>query len=348
MRPRSLHVLPALVLAAGSLAGCGLGVEGSSASGTDPDGYPVTIESCGEKVTVEQPPERIVSLNQGSTEMLLSLGVADRMVGAAGWTDPVLESLADENALVERLADQAPSYETLLSVEPDLVTASFFNTLSEGGVATSDQLADVGVPSYLSAVECAKSDFGGGDGARDAPLEMQAVYDEVRDLATLVGELEAGEELVASLEARMAAASEADFDGVSVFYWFANSEAPYGAGCCGGPGVVTRALGLDNVFEDEQAEWPQIGWETIAAADPDVLVVGDLTRKSQTAETAKAKIAFLESNPVTREMTAVQRGRYVLLAGAELNPSIRTVDAVEKVAAGLVDLGFERTDAAAR
>ena len=39
-------------------------------------------------------------------------------------------------------------------------------------------------------------------------------------------------------------------------------------------------------------------------------------------------------------MTAVKEKRYILLAGAELNPSIRTVDAVEKVAQGLRDLGL--------
>jgi iron complex transport system substrate-binding protein len=340
MRPRPPLVLPAaLLVAAPLLAACGSTARpGDDAASAE--GFPASVERCGREITVDAPPQRIASLNQGTTEILLSLGLADRMVGTAGWTDPILPSLADANERVERLADQAPSYEDLLTTEPDLVTASFANTLSEGGVATANQLADVGVPAYLSAVECEKSDFGGGDGARDEPLELESILDEVRDLATLTGTQERGEELASSLEERMATASAADFDDVSVFYWFANAEAPYGAGCCGGPGIITRALGLENVFEDQQAEWPQVGWETIAAADPDVLVVGDLTRRSQTAESGRAKIEFLEGNPVTREMTAVKEKRYVLLAGAELNPSIRTVDAVEKVAKGLRDLGF--------
>jgi iron complex transport system substrate-binding protein len=339
MRPRLPLSLPAALLVAPVLVACGSTAE-PDVDVASAEGFPATVERCGRDVTVDAPPERIASLNQGTTEILLSLGLADRMVGTAGWTDPVLPSLADANDRVERLADQAPSYEDLLATEPDLVTASFANTLSEGGVATADQLSTVGVPAYLSAVECEKSDFGGGDGARDEPLEMESILAEVRDLATLTGTQERGEELARSLEQRMAQASEAEFDDVSVLYWFANAEAPYAAGCCGGPGLITRALGLDNVLEDQQAEWPQVGWETIAAADPDVLVIGDLTRRSQTAESGRAKIEFLESNPVTREMTAVKERRYVLLAGAELNPSIRTVDAVEKVAAGLRELGL--------
>jgi iron complex transport system substrate-binding protein len=129
---------------------------------------------------------------------------------------------------------------------------------------------------------------------------------------------------------------------VSVLYWFANAESPYLAGCCGGPGIITRALGLKNVFDDTKAEWPQVGWETVAERDPDVLVIGDLTRKSQTAESAQAKIEFLESNPVTREMTAVKNRRYVALSGAALNPSIRTVEGLEQVADALAEFGLSQ------
>ncbi|WP_134325331.1 ABC transporter substrate-binding protein [Cumulibacter soli] len=344
MRARhSLLSFLAATLSVATLVACGSTGEDGPSEAADA-GYPVSIDRCDRTITVENRPERIVSLNQASTEILLSLGVADRMVGTASWTDPILDSLADENAKVERLADQAPSYEAVLATEPDLITASLYNTLSEGGVATAEQFADLGVPAYLSAVECEKSDFGGGDGARDEPITMESIYTEITDLATLVDEQQAGQDLIDDLADRMDAAVSAapDVDGVTVLYWFANSESPYVGGCCGGPGIATHALGLTNVFEGQNAEWPQIGWEAIADADPDVLVIGDLTRKSQTAETAAAKIEYLESNPVTKEMTAVKEKQYVTVAGAELNPSIRTVDLVEQMSAGLVELGLAK------
>ena len=152
---------------------------------------------------------------------------------------------------------------------------------------------------------------------------------------------QAGDELVADLQRRLDEAAESvDARGVSAMYWFANSESPYLAGCCGAPGLISTTLGLENVFDDTTQEWPQISWEVVAERDPDVIVVGDLTRKSQTAETAEAKIAYLESNPVTREMAAVREKRFIDITGAEMNPSLRTIYGVETVAAGLTELGL--------
>ncbi|MCX4702499.1 ABC transporter substrate-binding protein [Streptomyces sp. NBC_01373] len=330
---------PSALFAAGSLLLAGCGDAGTSATTAA-----VSLDNCGRTVRVEAPPERAVSLNQGTTEIMLSLGLADRMAGTATWTDPVMKGLEKANAKVARIADNNPSFERVLDAEPDFVAASFVSTLGKGGVATRDQFEKLGVPTYVSPSDCAgKDNSGDGDGARTDPLTAETVYGEVRDLAAVFGVKERGEELVAELKARMAkATSGVDASDVTLLYWFANSESPYMAGCCGAPGVMTRALGAKNVFDDTHDEWPQINWETVADRDPDVLVIGDLTRRSQTAESAEKKIAFLESDPVTRNMTAVRHKRYVLLSGQAMNPTIRTIEGVERVAAGLREFGLVR------
>ncbi|MEU7721029.1 ABC transporter substrate-binding protein [Streptomyces tibetensis] len=327
----------AVLLAAGSLllAGCG----GSPA--TDAKAA-VTLTDCGHEVRVAAPPRRAVSLNQGTTEILLSLGLADRLAGTATWTDPVMKGLEKANATVPRIADDNPSFERVLDTEPDFVAASFVSTLGKGGVATREQFEKLGVPTYVSPADCAgKDNSGGGDGTRDKALDIDTVYGEVHDLATVFGVRERGDDLVTSLRKRMNKATRGiDASDVTLLYWFANSESPYMAGCCGAPGIITRALGAKNVFDDTHEEWPQVNWETVADRDPDVLVIGDLSRESQTAESAAKKIAFLESNPVTRNMEAVRHKRYVLLSGQAMNPTIRTVEGVEQVAAGLRRFGL--------
>ncbi|MFF5476603.1 ABC transporter substrate-binding protein [Streptomyces sp. NPDC012935] len=340
LRPAALLLAPALLLTA-----CG----GSGSGSTDDTGksaaagYPLTLDNCGHQVTLKSPPKRAVSLNQGTTEILLSLGLADRVAGTATWTDPVMKGLQKANASVPRLADNAPSFEKVLDAEPDFVTSSFVSTLGKGGVATREQFEKLGVPTYVSPSDCSagKDNGSGGDGSRSTPLTLDTVYGEIRDLARAFGAAERGEKLVAELKERVhkSTAGPAASD-VTLMYWFANSQSPYLAGCCGAPGAITRAVGARNVFSDTHDEWPQIGWETVADRDPDVIVIGDLTRKQQTAESAEAKIRFLETDPATRNLTAVKKKRYVLLSGQAMNPSIRTVEGIEKVAAGLRDFGL--------
>ncbi|WP_338702964.1 ABC transporter substrate-binding protein [Streptomyces sp. Q6] len=310
----------------------------------DGDARAVTLDNCGTKVRVAHAPRRAVALDQGSAEIMLSLGLADRMVGTATWTDPVLKGLAKANAKVPRLADRYPSFEKVLDTEPDFAAASFTYTLGKGGVAPREEFEKLGVPTYLSPTDCAdKDNSGDGDGVRTEALTLDTVYGEIRDLARVFGVEERGEKLITGLKSRVGAATSGlDASGVDVLYWFANSDSPYMAGCCGAPGVITKELGLRNVFDDTREEWPQINWETVADRDPDVLVIGDLTRRSQSAESAAQKIRFLESDPVTKNMTAVRKKRYVLLSGQDMNPTIRTVDGVEKVAAALRTYGLTR------
>ncbi|WP_235734435.1 ABC transporter substrate-binding protein [Nocardioides alcanivorans] len=336
---RSAHLFAAALAPLLALTSCGLDSADDSGAATA-EGFPITIDNCDHEVTVKAPPQRVASLNQGTTEVLLSLGLADRMVGTSDWTDPILPSLEAENARVDRLTDGKPAFEVVLDKEPDFVTASFISHLSEGGVASREQFEELGVGTYIAPSSCDGKSVISSDGARDEPFELALVHKEIRELAKLFAVEDKGEELISSLEQKVADASEVDATGTTALFWFANSESPYMAGCCGAPGLIARELGLENVFDDASDEWPQINWETVAERNPDVLIIGDLTRKSQTAETAEAKIAFLESNPVTREMDAVKNKRYIRVTGAEMNPSLRTVYGIENVAAGLRELGL--------
>ncbi|MFI8357498.1 ABC transporter substrate-binding protein [Streptomyces cyaneofuscatus] len=326
------------------LTACGGGTTDSSADGggDKAEGFPLTLKNCGRTVTVKAPPQRAVSVDQGSTEILLSLGLADRLAGTATWSDPVMKGLEKANKAVERISENRPSSEKVLDKEPDFLSASFASTLAKGGVAPREQFETLGVPTYVSPADCiGKDNSGGGDGARTAPLTMDSVYTEVRELSQVFGVPERGDALVKKLQARVAKATDGiDGSKASLLYWFSDSKAPYLAGCCGAPGVITRELGAKNVFDDTHDEWPQISWETVADRNPDVLVIGDLSRTMQTAESAEKKIEFLESNPVTKTMDAVKNRRYVLLSGQAMNPTIRTVEGLERVAAGLRDFGL--------
>nr|WP_221242911.1 ABC transporter substrate-binding protein [Conexibacter arvalis] len=339
----------AAALAAIPLAGCGssdapsataagtttAGAKAAATAAAPSDaGFPVRLENCGREVVVEAPPERAISINQPATELLLTLGLADRLAGSASWNDPVLPSLAEENAKVPVISRDFPSFERVLKDDPDFVYATFDWSFTDEGVAPRDRFERLGVPTYQSASEC-----GGQEATQEDELTLDDLYAEIGDLARIFGVAERGERLVESLRARQARAADGlDAEGVSLMWWYSATKAPYIAGCCGAPGIVTRALGADNAFADNRQLWPEISWEAILDRDPDVLVLADLTRGDE-GDSAEAKIRFLERDPVAKRLTAVRERRYVVLAGSDMDPSLRNVDAIETVAAGLRRLG---------
>ncbi|MCF8607907.1 ABC transporter substrate-binding protein, partial [Gordonia sp. HY442] len=201
------------------LAGCGAS-DDTSSSAPAVEGFPVTLTNCGEQVTVDAPPQNIVSLNQGTTEALLSLGLADRMAGTATWTDPVLPSLAAANEKVKRIDDNWPSLEAVLAEEPDLVTASFGSTFDKGGTAPRARFTEFGVPTYLAPSDCEGKEDTGGDGSRSTDFTLDLVYKEITELGELTGTSQKAADVVADLKNRVkAAADTVHAQGTTVLYW---------------------------------------------------------------------------------------------------------------------------------
>ncbi|AYJ51484.1 ABC transporter substrate-binding protein [Rhodococcus sp. P1Y] len=332
-----------LALAAGMIAACGESEavsEVETIGGNGETSYPLVLDNCGQSITIDAPPQRVVSLDQNSTEILLSLGLQDRMVGTASWTDPVRENLAAANADVPRLADNAPTYEVVLDADPDFVTASFGRHFKDGGVADRARFAETGTGTYLSPTDCDNGVSINGGGTRTNALTIDSLYQEITEVAEVFDVQDRGEALVTDLQERLAAATDGmSASGDSMAFWFADTKSPYVAGGLGSANLIATTVGATNAYSDIDDDWPAVGWETMVDRDPSVLVLGDLLRARFPGDLLADKIAFLESDPVTSTMTAVRNKRYISLHGAEMNPSIRLVDGVEKVAAGLREMG---------
>lgn len=300
-------------------------------------GYPFTLDNCGVEVTFDKAPSRAASLYQASTEILLSLGLADRMVGTSTWFDPVLPALAADNAKVPRLADNDPSLEAVLAKEPDIVTSASAHTFTPAVVAERSRFAQLGIPTYQSPSVCTGAKVEGETVTRTAPLGVETLFQEITELARIFDVQDRGAELVAQLRGRLQAATAKVHSNPepTVAFWFSGVKTPYMAGCCSAPGMYAREVGARNVFVDQREDWPEISWEAVVASDPDVLVLADLSRKRIEGDALTTKIAFLESNPATNQMRAVRDKRYVVMTGSELDPGIREIDAIEKLASGL-------------
>lgn len=311
--------------------------------------YPLTLNNCGAEVTFDKAPERAVGLGQASAEIMLLLGLEDRMAGTAFWPNSVLPQLAEANAKVEVLTVEFPTFESILAKEPDLVTAALPSLIGPSSrVATREDFDRVEVPTYLSPSTCVaegmtKDKFGYGNRAQ--LWSMETLYQEIEELARIFDVNDRGQALIEDLERREAAlraASPEGDDPLSYVFWFSSpspSADAYLGGKYGASGFIADVLGGTNAVTSE-AEWPALGWESIIATDPDVIVVARVDRNRWELDKAEAKIEYLNSDPATREMRAVKNQAIVVMDGHAMDPTVRTIFGAEQVAEQLQALGL--------
>lgn len=319
---RSLsRAIPLAALTVLALAGCSsFSLAGATSSPTptiDPDA-PVTVTNCGTDVTFDAAPERVVTIKSSTTEMLLALGLGDRIVGTAFQDGPVPDEWADAAADIPSIADKVPSEEAVLEKEPDMVYAGWESNFSADGAGERDELASLGVATYVAPSACQSAD-------QPDPLVFDDIFNEIAEVASIF-RVDASE-LIADQQARLADVVSAPKGGDRTALWYSSgSDTPYVGAGIGAPELVLDAVGLKNIAGDVHATWAPLSWEAVVDADPYFIVLVDATWN-----TAQSKIERLESNPATTNLTAVKFGRYIIVPFAASEAGVRTVETVESV-----------------
>ncbi|WP_326557791.1 ABC transporter substrate-binding protein [Micromonospora sp. NBC_01796] len=300
------------------------------AAGVTAGASPVVVSSCGLPLTVAAPPSRAVALEQNATEIMLTLGLADRMIGTSYQTDPVLPELRADYDRVPVLAKLYPSREAVRAANPDFVYSTYSSAYAPDAAGERKELGALGVPAYLSAFACEDQAI-----ARDE-VTFDGIFAEIRDIATIFGVAAKGDRVVAGQQARLDAAKRTGTAApdTSLLWYYSGTSTPYVAGHGGLPDTISSLLGATNAFTDAKQKWPAGNWEEIAQRNPDVIVLADLTRGGD-GDSAQSKIDFLRKNPVTAKLDAVVNGRFITVSGSSMDPSIRSVGALEQVSAGL-------------
>ena len=321
----------ALFLAA--LAGCAQDPADATSSAAPTDAsaggtaYPLTLDNCGVETTVEAAPQRVVTIKSSTTEMLLALGLGDRIVGSAFLDGPVPDSLADAAADVPAVADpmaeQVPGAEAVLGLEPDLVYAGWESNLTADGAGDRATLAKLGVASYVSPAACKAPEY------MPDPLTFDDVFAEIDEVGEVFDASDAAADLVAEQKDALASVTPDD-RGLTALWYSSGDDIPYVGAGIGAPQMIMDAVGLENVAADVHDTWTSFSWEQAIEADPDVIVLVDATWNS-----ADQKIERLESNPATARMTAVREGRYLAVPFPASEAGVRNVDAVVDLSAQL-------------
>ncbi len=284
-----------------------------------------TIESCNREVTFDAPPKAAISNDVNLTEMMLVLGLADRMVGytgISGWKTLDEEMRAGVEELPE-LSAKYPNKEVLIGAEADFFFAGWNYGMKVGGEVTPETLAPFGIKVYELTESCIHI------GEKDA-ASMDDMYNDILNLGAIFEVQDKAEALVEGYKADLAAFT----DGLEpldtaprVFVYDSGEDTPFTAGRYAMPNALIEAAGGINIMNDLEKSWAKVGWESVVERNPEVIVIVNYGNV-----TAEEKRVFMMNNPAFAEMDAVKNDRFVTLEYVEATPGPRNIAAVKTLA----------------
>jgi len=283
----------------------------------------VTVENCDTTVTFDAAPERVVAIKSTSVEMMLALGVGDRIVGTAFTDGPVPEEWADAAAGLTSISDFMPNEESILELEPDLVYSGWESAFSADAAGTRDELASLGIATYTQPAACRST-------GPLPKLTFDEIFAEIREAGAI---FRVDAEPLVDAQTELLAGIDADTRGLTALWYSSGDDIPYVGAGLGAPQLVLETAGLTNVAAGLDQTWTSLGWEAIVADDPDVIVLVDAAWN-----TADSKIAILEANPATAALSAVKNHRYITVPFPAGEAGVRTAEAAASVAAQLAEL----------
>ena len=286
----------------------------------------ITVENCGEQLVFDALPERLVVHDMNMTDMAFALGLQDKIVGLTGitgWykTSPDLDARRGD---IPELAPKYPTVENLVAANADMFFAGWYYGMKPGGDVTPDTLEPFGIKTLILTESCVHLD-------KDRPeASMDLLFDDVLRLGKVMQVENRAEALVTHWNEELSAieAQTADMAKPRVFLLDGPADAPFTAGKFAIPDAMITAAGGVNVTHDMDTSWGRTSWETVAAANPEFLILLDYQTGNGAADTFK----FLQEHPVMSLTDAVKNQRWIGLRYEELTPGPANIEAISKMA----------------
>lgn len=321
-----------------SLTGCGqttpAAPQNSSASSQgNRTNYPLTITNYNsdEKpvaYTYKKSPERVVITHPGATELLLELGLENRILSTIAPYGAPLDRVAEKYAkLTIMKAKYIPSQEELLEMQPDMIIGWAHNfRSSEVGDVNSWQERGVGTFVMQSTL------------TKNEPTIENVVYAFIADMGTIFGIQDQTTPYIQNLKNRItkveAATKEISqkktvivlqdhFNGTFSVY-----DNHY---------LISHMIDMAGGKNLCQAPVSFVGAEKVLAFDPDFIIFVSSNKNDSTKDlTDEEAIKDLQSIAMLQSMRAIQNGNIINLPFFTVNNGgIRTIDAIEKISHAL-------------
>lgn len=289
--------------------------------------YPLTIENftiSGEggewkpkSQTFEKAPERVVANTQSAAEMLIKLGLTDKIVGVAALYGTVTPDVADDFAKIPVLSKDYVGKELVVGASPDLVLGrgDLFAD-ADWGVGTVDGLNDMNIRTFLQTTNHQGT--------------LDSLYKDITQLGQIFDVQDNAAKFTESLKARVEAikTSVADQSEHSFAYIVPATEDTITVSSMQNDTYQLDALSLlklKNTFDGVQGE---VSVEQLITANPDYLL---LSAYAGSPDIDKL-IQNLYANPALQSMNAIKNKQiYVTDFSQFWGYGYQILDGIEKM-----------------
>ena len=282
-----------------------------------------TVESCNRIVTFEAPPKKAISNDVNLTEMMLVLGLADRMVGytgISGWKTLDEEMRAGVKELPE-LSQKYPSKEVLVGADADFFFAGWNYGMKVGGEVTPETLEPFGIKVYELTESCIHI-------MNKSKANMEDMYNDLLNLGRIFNVEDKANKLINKyrMEIQELTQNINTDDPLRVFVYDSGEDTPFTAGFYAMPTALIEASGGINIMNDFKKSWGTVTWEEVIDRNPEVIVIVNYGNV-----TADQKKDFMMSNPAFAGIDAIKNDRFVTLEYVEATPGPRNIKAIKKL-----------------
>ena len=284
----------------------------------------VSVDSCNRTVTFDSPPQRAISNDVNLTEMMLVLGLSDKMVGytgISGW-----KTLDEEMRLgVKQLPELSPKYptkEVLVGADADFFFAGWNYGMKVGGEVTPETLKPFGINVYELTESCIHI-------MSKKKVSMDDMYNDLLNLGLIFQIENRAKNIVDAYKSDLNNFTKKlePIAAKKVFVYDSGEDTPFTAGRYAMPTALIEAAGGINIMDDFQKSWGTVTWEEVIDRNPEVVVIVNYGKV-----TAEQKRKFMMSNPAFANIDAVKNDRFVTLEYVEATPGPRNIKAIKKLA----------------
>lgn len=297
------------------------------ASSQEQQGQAVTIQNGDKQETYTEAPKRAVTLNQHVTEVMLALGLADKMVGTAYLDDQILPEFKEAYEKIPVLSKESPSKEVLMAAQPDFVYAGWKTAFSDKGVGTVEELEQAGIKSYLHL-----------SSNKPGPT-IDDVFEDIQNIGRIFRVDNRANELITKMKQEMDQITSriGNVDKpLRVFVYDSGEDQPFTA-ANNYMTTLIKMAGGKNIFDDIQKGWTAVSWEEVVNRKPEVIVIVDY---GEITVDQKRKLLLTKHELV--DLPAIQNQRLIVLPLSAAAEGVRAPIALKSLAEGLYPEKFKK------